>query len=477
MEGKVLFVLATTGISTGLMGSSSSVERLIRLRKCGFEQYYDVEFVDKYIREHKNKEIFGFSWKTGNLVGQWIASSITTESKILDEPISLETLRNELNNDDYTHVVFCTALDGYSLAAKSARVLKQEFSNLTTICVLEGALVSESKKDFDHVFRGNYVLKMRRLLKEPFKRPYTVPMTTAKTTSRFMGIEKNAVYGIMFTSEGCPNACDFCQVSLLHGSKYKCLFTKNQIMDGIEHLCSIVEEKRKEINLRDDSEIVISLAEPIGLYDINMWLEIFNEFKYDIEVSLCVPTSAQVMERYVRNGLEKLTRGSLHLRSVNIGVESMVRPYPKNKGTNLKTLSRNLQRNGISAHFSLILGFDWHDRKTVWTDVEKMVDLEATGYIVQSLEIYPGTRIYRQLAEQGRMLRVPPEFLALQGYLAFKHPKFKSGFNDMLPLLDEVSELIDNRNNPQILNELSVFLNRPNIVNERLKHLTGLCSR
>ena len=49
----------------------------------------------------------------GNVSGHWLASNISSESNVIDEPMTVDVLKRELARERYTHICISAFLDGY----------------------------------------------------------------------------------------------------------------------------------------------------------------------------------------------------------------------------------------------------------------------------------------------------------------------------------------------------------------------------
>ena len=54
----------------------------------------------------------------------------------------------------------------------------------------------------------------------------------------------------------------------------------------------------------------------------------------------------------------------------------------------------------------------------------------------------PYTSLWEKLKRENRLLNLPPDFFYINGFQPFKHPHFRPGFVDMLPLIRDIHEFI-----------------------------------
>ncbi|MFZ2024903.1 MAG: radical SAM protein [Microgenomates group bacterium] len=450
MAKEVLFTLAQdlNNNSTGLE------QKLTGLYNKNILQPQDAAFLNSYIGKLHTQNTdtsFSFSWEYDNLPGTWMSENITTPSKILSKPLSIEQIDEELATGKYDHVVMASYLSGFSDFRKAARHIRQNYPNITTIGASVGALVQESQIFVDHTIKGNQVDALRQIIGETTNDPLKPIFAKARSQTLFNGIKKETDYAILLSSYGCMYGCDFCPSTAQFGTEYKAPFTPQQIKDEII--------KAHDTIAPNSPYFMVSLGEPQGLGNVAQWKEVFRLCQdLPFQCDLVTTTSSKVISKYT---IDELTHGALRVTTVNIGVESLLNGYKKNDGTDLQKLNAHLQEHGINVVSTFIVGLDWHTQDNVRKEIQLLKGLESSGYIVANLEMQPGTPLYKQYKAEGKLIDVPPELLAFYGYQAFKHPHFASGFTDMLPLLEDInSELSDGTT---IFNaNATIFLKRKN---------------
>ncbi|MBC7566998.1 MAG: radical SAM protein [Pedobacter sp.] len=434
--------------------TTDTAAKLEGLQAKKIEEHYDPEFVQEHIDQLKEQgsDDFSFDWYPHNVPGNWMSSNITTPNTVVTEPITVQKTAELLDAGTVGALVVATYLSGYSEFRDIVSYVRKAHPKTKIIGASVGALLAETEGLTDAIVTGDQVHDLRKALGEKVDTPLQSVIVRAETTARFNGAEKQRDYGLLISSLGCMYGCDFCPSTAQFGNKYEAPFTALQIKQSII-------AAHDEISPESD-RFTISVAEPQGLGNKVLWKEVLKICKdLPFTCDLITTTSSKVIQGF---SLEELTEGALRLTTVNIGVESLLRGYRKNKNVDLKELNSRLQGAGISVVSTFIVGFDWHDKGSVREEVKLLKDLNSDGYIVANLEMQPGTPIFNHYLKNGRIATtLPAELLNFYGFQAFKHPNFAMGFNDMLPLLSDIeAELSDGT---QIFGaNLRTYLNRKN---------------
>lgn len=449
MGKEILFTLAqdvsynTTDLTAKLRG----------LQARGFEKYYDPMFLEEFIaaRRQKGGDSFSFDWYPQNAPGQWMSQNVSAPSKVIPEPITLERVKEELDDEKFGYVVIATYLSGYGTFKDVANYVRQKRPDVKVIAAATGALIEESSQLADYTLKGDQVSDLRAIIGQPETDPLKVVSVKSDTRTHFDGVTKKGSYALLISSLGCMYGCDFCPSTAQFGTNFVVPFGAEEIRDEI-----VAAHDR----IAPGSEVFsVSLAEPQGLGSIRLWKEIFRLCRnLPFRCDLVTTTSSKLVQKY---SLDELTQGALRLSTVNIGVESLLRGYHKNKNVDLKAVIDRLQDAGINVVSTFIVGLDWHTKENVRDEIKLLRDLGSSGYIAANLEMKPKTPLYNAYKNSGRLLDVPPELLSFYGYQAFTHPYFATGFNDMLPLLGEIDEELSGGNQTLGAN-LAVFLSRQN---------------
>lgn len=447
MGKEILFTLAQD-IS---YNTTDLVAKLKGLRAKSFEEYYDPKFLDEFIsaREQKQGDGFSFDWYPQNAPGQWMSQNVSAPGTVIPEPITLERIQEELEDEKFGYVVIATYLSGYGTFKDVANYVRQKRPDVKVIAAATGALIEESSQLVDYTLKGDQVSDLRAIIGQPQIDPLKVVSVRSDTRTHFDGVTKKGSYALLISSLGCMYGCDFCPSTAQFGTNFVAPFSAEEIKDEIVAARDKISPGSKVFS--------VSLAEPQGLGNIRLWKEIFRLCRdLPFRCDLVSTTSSKVIQKY---SLDELTQGALRLSTINIGVESLLQGYHKNKNVDLKAVINRLQNAGINVVSTFIVGLDWHTKENVRDEIKLLRDLGSSGYIAANLEMKPKTPLYNVYKTSGRLLEVPPELLSFYGYQAFTHPHFAAGFNDMLPLLEEIDEELSDGNRTLGAN-LAVYLSR-----------------
>jgi radical SAM superfamily enzyme YgiQ (UPF0313 family) len=214
-----------------------------------------------------------------------------------------------------------------------------------------------------------------------------------------INIRKYASMNIQY-SRGCPYDCEFCSITALFGRIPR---TKNaeQI---INELKSIYETGwRSSIFFVDDNFIGKrnELKKEI-LPAIIKWMKDKKyPFSFFTEVSIDISDDEELMQLMVEAGFNKVFVG---IESPN--EESLVECNKfQNRNRDLMSSIKAIQKKGLEVQGGFIVGFD-HDYENIF---ERMISfIQESGIVtamVGLLNAPKGTRLYRRLQNEGRLLK------------------------------------------------------------------------
>ncbi|MDE3056696.1 MAG: DUF4070 domain-containing protein [Bacteroidota bacterium] len=201
-------------------------------------------------------------------------------------------------------------------------------------------------------------------------------------------------------SRGCPYDCEFCNITVLYGRKPR---TKSSAQ-VIAELESLYEFRwRGDVFFVDDNFIGNKgrLKKEI-LPAIIHWMEEHKHpFKFSTEASVNLADDDELLSMMVRAGFDAVFVG------IETPNEESLRECDKNhnRNRNLAASVRKLQVSGLIVQGGFILGFD-SDPETIFTRmVEFIQETRIVTAMVGLLNAPLGTRLYKRLKEEGRILR------------------------------------------------------------------------
>src|ERR1700757_2207556 len=132
---------------------------------------------------------------------------------------------------------------------------------------------------------------------------------------------------------------------------------------------------------------------------------------------LSVFASANAIRKYTMQELVELG-----VSWVWMGLESRQAGYSKLQGTDTQQLTRELRDHGIRVQGSTIIGLEHHTPENIFAEIEHAVAHETDFHQFMLYTPVPGTPLYKEMAEQGRMLEgIDPADNHGQFKFNFKH--------------------------------------------------------
>lgn len=209
----------------------------------------------------------------------------------------------------------------------------------------------------------------------------------------FNGVSKKSPIAPIMLSRGCNFHCSFCSTHMMNGAKVRYRPIKS-VLDEMEYL--INNYGIKEFHIVDTNS-----TSSIKLFE--EFCEGIVERKFGIAWSC----PHGIRTEHFDEDVALLMRKS-GCYSVYVGVESGSPEILKRirKGTNLKKLKEKvsiLDRAGISVFGFFIIGFPGETRAQIQMTVDYALELAILGGSFAIFTPFPGTRIYDELCEAGKI--------------------------------------------------------------------------
>jgi len=132
---------------------------------------------------------------------------------------------------------------------------------------------------------------------------------------------------------------------------------------------------------------------------------------------LSVFSSANALRKYTMQELVELG-----VSWVWMGLESPNSTYGKLQGTDTTQLTRELREHGIRVQGSTIIGLEHHTPENMTEEIEHAVGYQTDFHQFMLYTPVPGTPLYKQMAEQGRLLTdIDPADIHGQFKFNFRH--------------------------------------------------------
>ena len=341
-----------------------------------------------------------------------IQENISAPCAVLDFP-TREAFARELQANDYDIVGISSIIVNVGKAREMCRMVR-ELSPRSTI-VVGGHVAAtpgiERILDADHIVKGDGIAWMREYLGDDVTAPIRHPALSSGFGLRVMGVKIPTIADSSATivaSMGCPLGCNFCTTSAFFGGKGKIL---NLYSTGAE-LFALMEEAERTRGVKSffvmDENFLLQKRRAMELLDLmkaagKSW-------------SLHIFSSANAIRKY---SYEELVQ--LGISSIWLGLESPRSNYAKLDGADTRQMTRELRQHGIVLLGSTIIGLEHHTPENMAEEIEYAVAHETDLHQFMLYTPVPGTPLYAEMAEQGRLLDVDLADIHGQDAFNFRH--------------------------------------------------------
>jgi len=225
---------------------------------------------------------------------------------------------------------------------------------------------------------------------KPFYRCNELPDLSRMSLPKRELLEGKSLYSLeaVQTSRGCPYSCRFCSVHLFSGGKYRTR-PVDDVIDDIRRIRS------RYMLFLDDN--------PTG--NVRYAKELFRKMaglnkKWFTQAHITIADDEELLRLAKRAGLTVVGIGFESV--IGESLEATAKPHVSLR--KYKENIRKIQQHGIIVLGSFIFGFDGDDedvfQRTIRFAQECKIDL-ASFHI---LTPYPGTALYNQLEQEGRLI-------------------------------------------------------------------------
>ena len=356
-----------------------------------------------------------------------IQQNISAPSTLLDFP-TLEKFESELTAYRYDVVGISGIIPNFGKVREMCRRVRR-LSPQSAIVVgghVAGIPGIENMIDADHIVRGEGIAWMRQFLGEDPNAPIVHPEILSGFGFRVLGMRvpdnTRDTAATIIPSVGCPMGCNFCTTSAFFGGKgksYHFYESGDQLFDVMQHM---------EQSMGVQSFFVMDenflLNRPRAMQLLKRMEERGKSW------ALYVFSSINAIRRY---SIEELVR--LGISWIWVGLESPQSSYAKLKDADTRAIVTELRSHGIKLLGSTIVGLEHHTPKNIQDDIDYAVSHGTDFHQFMLYTPVPGTPLYRQMSEQGRMLD--------DVELADIHGQFKFNFRHAAISRDESKQFLD----------------------------------
>jgi radical SAM superfamily enzyme YgiQ (UPF0313 family) len=325
-----------------------------------------------------------------------IQANISAPCSVLDFP-TREAFARELTTNHYDIVGISSIIVNVLKVREMCRMVRELSPD--SVIVVGGHVAAvpdlETMIDADHIVRGEGISWMRRYLGEDEHAPIHHPAIVSGLQTRIMGVRlpqrKGGTAATIIPSVGCPMGCNFCTTSAFFGGKGKFVNFYETGDELFAVMCGIEAELKVHSFFVMDENFLLHRTRAMRL------LELMRQAGKSWELS--VFASANAIRKYTM--LELVELG---VSWVWMGLESPKSSYAKLQGEDIRQLTRELREHGIRVQGSTIIGLEHHTPDNIAEEIESAVSYQTDFHQFMLYTPVPGTPLYQEMADQGRLL-------------------------------------------------------------------------
>jgi radical SAM superfamily enzyme YgiQ (UPF0313 family) len=254
--------------------------------------------------------------------------------------------------------------------------------------------------DADHIVRGDGISWMRRYLGEDDTAPIRHPQISSGLGLRVMGLRipgsKRSTAATVIPTVGCPMGCNFCTTSAFFGGKGKFL----DFYSSSDEIFEVMEEMESKMKVQS-----------FFIMDENFLLRRKRAMELLARMQEKAKSWSYTMEELVELGVSWLW----------LGLASQRAGYAKLQGSDTRELAHELRSHGIKLLGSSIVGMEHHMPENIGQEIDYAVAHETDFHQFMLYTPMPGTPLYREMEEDGRLLPVDLADIHGQYEFNFKH--------------------------------------------------------
>lgn len=342
-----------------------------------------------------------------------IQANISAPCTLLDFP-TRPVFANELASHDYDIVGISSIIVNVGKVSEMCRLVRERSPH--SVIVVGGHVTAipgiEKLVDADHIVRGEGIAWMRRYLGEDDSAPIRHPQIVSGLKTRSLGMtlpeRRGSTAATVIPSVGCPMGCNFCTTSSFFGGKgnfhnfYETGDELFELMEGFESSMKVQTFFIMDENFLLHQKRAIRLLERMKGAGKSWGMAVF--------------ASANAIRKYSMKELVELG-----VSWIWMGLESAQSSYSKLQGTDTLELTGELRSHGIRVQGSTIIGLEHHTPDNIHDEIEHAVRHDADFHQFMLYTPVPGTPLYSEMKQEGRLLDVDLADIHGQDRFNFQH--------------------------------------------------------
>ena len=338
---------------------------------------------------------------------EYIAANLSVPTTVLHYPTKRRFIKELKKGYDYVGISFviCT----FPKATELCSIVRGVLPEAKIVLGGYGTVLKECDKYADFVCREEGINFFRRLLRLEEKKTFKVPQIRRKLKVMSITSQPEAVLAIGL---GCSRGCDFCCTSHFFDRQYVPLLKSGREIHDAMVSFDFDGAPSRNIAVIDE-DFLLDRERTTDMGQLNARL-------IDKPILFSCLTSLKSLSQY---SLEELI--SMGLSGAWVGIESKKAKYAKLRNLNPDKMISDFKSVGIVILTSMILGYDWHDKKAIEEDFQYLISLKPTLSQFMLYSPCPQTPLYRRMVKENRLDNIPYKYR--DGFhLMFKHPHFSA---------------------------------------------------
>jgi radical SAM superfamily enzyme YgiQ (UPF0313 family) len=325
-----------------------------------------------------------------------IQQNISAPCTVLDFP-TREAFAQELASHCYDVVGISSIIVNIGKVREMCRMVRQ--SSPHSVIVVGGHVAAipgiENMIDADHIVRGEGIRWMREYLGEDPEMTIQHPEIVSGLETRVLGVRlperEGGTAATIIPSVGCPMGCNFCTTSSFFGGKGKFI----NFFETGDALLDVMERMERSLKVQ-----TFFVMDENFLLHRERAMQLLRRMKMAGKSwGMAVFASANAIRKYTMTELVELG-----ISWIWMGLESPRSRYAKLQGADTRQLTRELREHGIRVQGSTIIGLEHHTEENISDEIDYAVGHDTDFHQFMLYTPVPGTPLYKQMSEEGRML-------------------------------------------------------------------------
>jgi len=342
-----------------------------------------------------------------------IQQNISAPCTVLDFP-TRDAFARELASHSYEVVGISSIIVNVGKVREMCRMVRE--LSPQSVIVVGGHVTAipgiENMVDADHIVRGEGIRWMREYLGEDPERGIEHPEIVSGLETRILGVRLPELEGgtaaTIIPSVGCPMGCNFCTTSSFFGGKGKFI----NFFETGDALFDVMERMERSLKVQ-----TFFVMDENFLLHRKRAMQLLRRMKTAGKSwGMAVFASANAIRKYTMMELVELG-----ISWIWMGLESPRSRYAKLQGADTRQLTRELREHGIRVQGSTIIGLEHHTEQNISDEIDYAVGHDTDFHQFMLYTPVPGTPLYQEMSEQGRMLDVDLADIHGQDKFNFRH--------------------------------------------------------